>query len=148
MDLIIKGFQDLTNKDVYEIMRARNEVFVVEQDCVYQDCDGKDIEAYHLFLMEKERIVAYLRILPKKVSYDEISIGRVLVLKEYRNKGLARKILLEGINFIENELFSKDIRISAQAYLEKFYISLGFSKCSEIYLEDNIPHIEMIYDNN
>lgn len=129
-------------------MRARNEVFVVEQDCVYQDCDGKDIEAYHLFLMEKERIVAYLRILPKKVSYDEISIGRVLVLKEYRNKGLARKILLEGINFIENELFSKDIRISAQAYLEKFYISLGFSKCSEIYLEDNIPHIEMIYDNN
>jgi len=148
MDLIIKGFQDLTNKDVYEIMRARNEVFVVEQDCVYQDCDGKDIEAYHLFLMEKERIVAYLRILPAKVSYDEISIGRVLVVKDYRNKGLARKILLEGINFIENELFSKDIRISAQAYLEKFYISLGFSKCSEIYLEDNIPYIEMIYDNN
>lgn len=93
-------------------------------------------------------IIAYLRILEKGISYDEISIGRVLINKDYRGKGLARKLMLKAIEFIENNINEKEIKISAQAYLLDFYRSLGFNEVSEVYLEDNIPHIDMLYKKN
>ncbi|MCT4661218.1 MAG: GNAT family N-acetyltransferase [Tissierellales bacterium] len=140
----IKKIDEISSIELYKILKARNEVFVVEQDCVYQDCDDKDLKSYHLFLEEEEKVIAYLRILPRGLSYDEISIGRVLVIKESRGRGLAQKMIVEAIKFIENELNETKIKISAQAYLEKFYKQHGFITVSDVYLEDGIPHIEMI----
>ncbi len=145
MQCKLKKFKELNGEEIYEILKFRSEVFVVEQECPYQDPDGKDQSAYHLCAYEKDQIIAYLRILEKGISYDEISIGRVLVHKENRGKGLARKLMLKAIDFIENSIGERKIRISAQAHLLDFYKSLGFKKASEIYLEDNIPHIEMLY---
>lgn len=145
MNWKIKRFQELTKEELYEILRTRNEVFVIEQQCFYQECDGKDKNAYHLFSEENGKIIAYLRILEKGASYDEISVGRVLVCKDYRKKGLAKDMMLKAIEFIENELKEKSIRISAQEYLIDFYKSLGFEKVSDVYLEDGIPHLEMLY---
>lgn len=144
----LKKFKELTAKEVYEILRIRSEIFVVEQECPYQDPDSKDENSHHLFVYEDEKIVAYLRILEKGISYDEISIGRVLIDKDYRGRGLARKLMLEAIRFIESNLNEKEIKISAQAYLKDFYKSLGFKDVSEVYLEDNIPHIDMLYKKN
>ncbi|MCM1989465.1 GNAT family N-acetyltransferase [Oceanirhabdus seepicola] len=145
MNLKMKKFSDLTVEELYGILKLRNEVFVVEQECIYQDCDNKDKNAYHLFVEENSEIIAYLRILEKGISYDEISIGRVVVAKEQRKKGLARKIMMKAIDFIQEELNEYEIRISAQEYLIDFYKSLGFEEVSEVYLEDSLPHKEMLY---
>ncbi len=147
MNIQIKQLNELEVTEMYELFKLRNEVFVVEQKCIYQDCDDKDHRAYHLLCKEQGNIVAYLRILEKGVSYDEISIGRVLVDLKYRGKGLAREILWKAIDFIDKHLNEKIIRISAQEYLVDLYRSLGFEIDSEMYLEDEIPHIEMIYNN-
>jgi ElaA protein len=122
-------------------------VFVVEQQCIYEDCDGKDKKSYHLFAEHNGEILVYLRILEKGISYNEISIGRVLARENYRGNGFAKQMMLRAIEFIENNLNEKVIRISAQEYLLKFYSSLGFVRVSEGYLEDDIPHIEMLYKN-
>ncbi len=145
MEFKIKKFEELEVDELYDILRIRNEVFIVEQNCIYQDCDEKDLRAYHLYGVEDNKVIVYLRILEKGVSFDEISIGRVLVDKKYRGKGLAREILLKAIDFTHNKLNEKEIRISAQEYLVSFYKSLGFATISDMYLEDGIPHIEMIY---
>lgn len=145
MNFQIKKFKELKVDEIYAILRIRNEVFVIEQRCIYQDCDEKDQSAYHLFCKKDGKIAAYLRILEKGVSYNEISIGRVLVDSKYRGQGLAREILLKAIDFIEKDLNEKEIKISAQEYLVNFYKSLGFVITSDVYLEDGIPHIEMIY---
>lgn len=145
MKWIIKKFKELKTEELYNILKIRNEVFVVEQQCAYQDCDGKDKFSYHLFLEENGQIIAYLRILEKGTSYDEISIGRVLVCKEHRGKGLAKEMMLKAIDFIKNALNERDIRISAQSYLLNFYSSFGFQEVSEEYLEDDILHIEMLH---
>jgi len=145
MNFEIKKFDELSGEEVYEILKLRNKVFVVEQQCIYEDCDGKDKNSYHLFAKENERIIMYLRVLKKGVSYNEISIGRVLVDNEYRGKGLAKQMMELAIKFIENELNENSVRISAQEYLLKFYSNLKFVKVSDVYLEDNIPHVEMLY---
>ncbi|MCB2288274.1 GNAT family N-acetyltransferase [Clostridium sp. CS001] len=145
MNWEVKKFNELTGQEVYEILKLRNEVFVVEQQCIYQDCDDKDKKAYHLFGEENGEIVAYLRILKKNISYNEISIGRVLTNKTHRGRGLGKEMMLNAMEFIEKHLGEKTIRISAQQYLFKFYSNLGFVKVSEEYLEDEIPHIEMLY---
>ncbi|MBN9646046.1 GNAT family N-acetyltransferase [Terrisporobacter glycolicus] len=145
MNWKIKKFNELNIEEIYKILALRNEVFIVEQECPYLDCDDKDLNSYHLFLTENGQIVSYLRILEKGVSYDEISIGRVAVKKSYRGKGISRKMMLKAIEFIENNLSENTIKIQAQAYLLNFYSSLGFKAVSEEYLEDNIPHIDMIY---
>ncbi len=145
MNFQMKYFDELNNSELYKILKVRNEIFVVEQNCVYQDCDGKDQWAYHLYFEENGEIIAYLRILEKGISYDEISIGRVLVKENQRKKSLARKLMLKAIDFIESSLNETSIRISAQQYLVEFYKSLGFSAVSEMYLEDDIPHQEMLY---
>ncbi|KAJ49280.1 ElaA protein [Clostridium tetanomorphum] len=142
----IKRFEELSVEEIYEILRRRNQVFIVEQQCPYDDADEKDKSAYHLFCEDKGQIVAYIRILDKGISYDEISIGRVLVHKEYRGMGLARQLMIKGMDYIENTLGEKQIRISAQKYLTDFYKSLGFKIVSSVYFEDNIPHIEMFYE--
>lgn len=145
MNWVLKKFEELSIKEIYKILQARSEVFVLEQECPYQDCDGKDEEAYHLFLEHNGEILSYLRIIPKEISYDEISIGRVLVRKERRKKGLAREMMVIAIDFIETKLNEKSIRISGQKYLIDFYKQLGFKEVSDIYLEDGIEHVEMLY---
>lgn len=141
----LKKFDELSIEEIYEILKLRNEVFIVEQKCAYQDCDGKDKQAYHLFLTNNGEIASYLRILNKGVSYNEVSIGRVLVNTKYRKRNLARETMVRAIKFIQEELYETEIRIEAQAYLIEFYKSLGFKEVSEVFLEDNIPHIEMLY---
>ena len=140
----IKKFEELSVDELYRIIELRNNVFVVEQECIYQDCDRKDLEAYHLFCVENDKVVATLRILNKGVSYEEISIGRVVVDKEYRKKHLGRKAMEMAIDFIKHTYGESPIRISAQVYIKDFYKSLGFKEVSEVYLEDDIPHVEML----
>ena len=144
MNWKIKRFEELTTTELYEILRVRSEVFVVEQTCIYQDLDLKDKKAYHLFCENNGEIAAYLRILDKGVSYPEISIGRVLTRETNRRIGLAREMMQKAISFVEEELSEMQIRISAQLYLKQFYESLGFLVTSEVYLEDDIQHIEMV----
>lgn len=146
MRLLIRSLKSLDSIELYKIFKLRIDVFVVEQKCPYQEIDDKDIDASHVYLKDDDNIVAYLRVLSPGLSYKEASIGRVLVNKEYRGKRYGRQIMEEGIKFCKSN-YSENIKISAQAYLEDFYKSLGFEKISDVYLEDNIPHIDMIYYN-
>jgi ElaA protein len=145
MQLKIKKFNELSNLELYKIIEARVNVFVVEQNCPYKECDNKDQNSFHLYYETKEEIIAYLRIIPAGVSYPEISIGRVLVKQEYRKKGLAKKMMKKAISFIEENFNSETIKISAQEYVLSFYQNLGFKVISDRYLEDDIPHYEMTY---
>lgn len=140
-----KLFDELTAKELYQIIQLRNEVFVIEQDCIYQDADGKDLKCGHLWATINDEVVAYSRIVPKGISYDnEPSIGRVVSSDKVRGMGLGKQLIEYSIQTIENRLFTSSIRISAQLYLKAFYESFGFEQVSEEYLEDDIPHIEML----
>lgn len=145
MNYYIKQFSELTKEELYEILKVRAEIFVVEQNCAYLDIDGKDEESYHLFLEENKEIISYLRVLPSGVIYDEVAIGRVLTKVTYRKKGFIRKLMNKAINFVTDSLDEKEIKISAQVYLQDFYKSLGFTIVSDIYMEDGIEHMEMLY---
>jgi ElaA protein len=140
----LKKFEELTNIELYHLLKERTLVFVVEQNCPYLEVDGKDPFSYHLFKEENGEIIAYLRIVPPGVSYEEASLGRVLVKKEYRGKGLAVELIQKGLDFIHNELKETTVKIQAQDYLRKFYGSFGFQSISETYLEDDIPHVDML----
>lgn len=142
----IKEFKELSVCELYRILELRNSVFIVEQECIYQDCDRKDLEAFHLLCIEDDKVIATLRILNKGVAYKEMSIGRVVVHKEYRRKNLGRKSMELAIQFIKDKYGDSPIRISAQVYIKEFYKSLGFIEVSDVYLEDDIPHIEMLYE--
>ncbi|MEO7306339.1 MAG: GNAT family N-acetyltransferase [Ferruginibacter sp.] len=144
LNWIIKEFAELTTAELYTIMQLRNEVFVVEQDCVYQDADGKDQRSMHFCGWDGEKLAAYTRLIPPGISYTEASIGRVVTAPEYRNTGAGRKLMEESIKHTLNQFNTDSIRIGAQVYLAKFYLSLGFIQSSPEYLEDGIPHIEMI----
>ncbi len=141
----IKKFAELTNNELYEILRIRNQVFIVEQECAFQDIDEYDQKAYHFFINDNEHVIAYLRVLPKGMTFNEVSIGRILVSENNRKRGLAKLILEIAIKFIINELNEDVIKISAQTYLIRFYESLGFKTISEVYLEDGLEHIDMLY---
>lgn len=147
----IKKFQALTHLELYKILQIRSEVFVVEQDCVYQDIDSKDLDAYHFFIEnDQSEIIAYARLLKRGVSYpDGCSIGRVLVNASYRRESYATKLMNTVIDFAFNDLKEDKIVISAQKYLIDFYASFGFITCGKGYLEDGIPHIKMslIFNN-
>ncbi len=140
----LKKFDELTNIELYNILKERTLVFVVEQNCPYLEVDGKDPFSYHLFKEDNGEIVAYLRIVPAGIAYQETSIGRVIVKKEYRGQGIAGELLKKGLEFIQNELEETKVKIQAQDYLREFYCSFGFQPISETYLEDNIPHVDMI----
>ena len=145
INFISKYFNDLTVKELYRILHLRSEVFVVEQNCVYNDCDNKDLLSYHVLGLNSEyETVAYTRIIPKGISYkDGCSIGRVVSIPEIRGKGTGKK-LMEFSILESRRIFPKDkIIISAQTYLESFYTSLGFKSSGNTYLEDGIPHIHM-----
>lgn len=145
MKFKLKRFNELTVEELYKLLRVRNEVFVVEQNCVYQDCDNKDYEAYHLLCEDENEIIAYLRILNKGVSFDEASIGRVLVKDNYRHTGLSKELMLMALKFMKEEMKEREVKISAQVYIKKFYENVGFKEVSEEYLEDDIPHVQMVY---
>ncbi|MEL1242260.1 GNAT family N-acetyltransferase [Flavobacterium flavipallidum] len=140
----IKTFEALTVNELYALLKLRSEVFVVEQNCVYLDIDGKDPLALHLFGEFENQIVAYTRLFKPGISYDSASIGRVVVASDYRNKKWGKDLMLQSILAIENHFGVAQITISAQLYLKKFYELLGFVQSSEMYLEDDIPHIKMI----
>jgi len=139
------AFNELSVAALYAIMQLRNEVFVVEQNCVYQDADDKDFKSYHLTGWDGDRLVAYCRILPPGISYPSASIGRVVTSPLYRKTGCGRSLMLKAIVKTLSQFTCSKITISAQFYLTDFYESLGFTAFGEIYLEDNISHIEMQY---
>lgn len=130
--------------ELYTLLKERTAVFVVEQNCPYLEVDGKDPESYHLFAEKQGEMIAYLRILPPGVSYPEASLGRIFVKKEYRGQRFAEELVSRGIDYIKKELEEEVIKIQAQDYLRKFYQSFGFHPISEVYLEDNIPHVDML----
>ncbi len=146
--IVAKTFFELNNQELYQILRLRSEVFVVEQDCVYQDLDNKDQISIHIFQKKKNVIVAYTRIFKSGDYYKNASIGRVVVLKKYRGKELGKKIMIYSIEYIKNKLKENKIELSAQKYLDKFYKDLGFYKIGKDYLEDGIPHQRMIKEIN
>jgi len=139
----IKRFNELSLSELYDVLQLRSEVFVVEQNCVYQDIDGKDQKALHLIGTFDDEIVAYVRIFKPGDYFDEASIGRVVVKQSHRNKKLGYDLMQEAIRATKSELNETNITISAQLYLKKFYENLGFIQTSEMYLEDDIPHIQM-----
>ena len=137
-------FNELTIDEMYEIAKSRFEVFVCEQEITEeQDFDDKDKVSYHVMLKDEGRIIAYSRIVPKKVAYENISIGRVLVLKGYRRKGIAQKMMKSALEFIKNNLNENVVVLSAQEYAKEMYLSVGFKVVSDIYDEVNIPHVKM-----
>ena len=140
----IKPFEALTVMELYEILKLRSEVFVVEQNCVYQDIDGKDPLGLHLLGEYDGKIVGYTRLFKPGISFDNASIGRVVVSADYRDKKWGHDLMRESILGIKNHFGVSQITIGAQLYLKKFYESHGFVQTSEMYLEDDIPHIEMI----
>ena len=144
MKWILKPFVDLTSKELYAILQLRNEVFIVEQNCPYQDCDNKDLNAFHLMGIQEDRLMAYSRLLAPGISYSESSIGRVVTSPSVRKTGIGKKLMAESIGQIKKFFKTDSIRIGAQFYLKKFYESFGFTQEGDIYLEDNIPHIHML----
>ncbi|MGM0603402.1 MAG: GNAT family N-acetyltransferase [Bacillota bacterium] len=146
MKFKIKHFNELDIDLLYRILKIRIDVFVVEQNCPYPECDNKDQQSYHLYYEENGEIAAYLRILPAGLSYREPSIGRVLAAEKFRRQGYAEKMMKTAADFIKKEFEADSIRISAQEYLNDFYQSLGYKNVSEVYLEDDIPHIEMLLE--
>ena len=139
----IKRFDELTLDELYNILQLRNEVFIVEQNCVYKDLDGKDRSAWHLMAVEDDKLIAYTRILPSGVSYRDPAIGRVVTSSKFRQAGIGKLLMQYSISTSYNTWGKTTITIGAQFYLRNFYTSLGFQQCSDIYLEDGIQHIKM-----
>lgn len=140
----VKPFDDLTANMLYQILQLRIDVFMLEQNCLYPECDNKDLKAQHLVGMHEGKVVAYARLLPAGVSYDDLSIGRVVVHAHYRRYGLGKELMNRAIAHLEQTEPHLNIRISGQQYLQRFYEGLGFETVSDVYLEDDIPHIEML----
>ena len=141
MKLVCKHFSELTAEELFDIYKVRTAVFVVEQNCPYQEVDDADKAAYHLYLKDEEGIQAYLRVLPKGAVREDVAIGRVLSVK--RRCGLGTAIMKAGIETAREKFAAERITIGAQVYAKKLYENLGFVQCSEEYLEDGIPHITM-----
>ncbi|MFI8377784.1 GNAT family N-acetyltransferase [Leeuwenhoekiella sp. NPDC079379] len=144
MEIKILEFNQLDIHMLYELLQLRSAVFVVEQDCVYQDIDDKDQKAIHVLGYKEGNLVAYTRIFNKGFYFDEASIGRVLTKRDQRKYGYGKLIMQASINELESRFAINIIHISAQTYLKKFYNELGFVEFGEAYLEDNIPHIKMV----
>ncbi|MBR4480082.1 MAG: GNAT family N-acetyltransferase [Bacteroidales bacterium] len=145
MDLVLhkKLFRELTVEELYELLRVRAEVFVVEQDCVYQDLDGDDQVSVHLWLTDGGKVVALCRVCPAGTHMEEVSIGRVITTE--RGKGYGKRIMLEGIKVAQEHFNAKRIDIEAQEYARGFYEQVGFRQSSEPFMLDGIPHIRMTW---
>lgn len=143
MKTIIKRLEELSSTEIYEILELRQNVFVIEQQCIYPDIDGCDDHAWHLLLIDGGVLAGYLRILDRGQTFDTVAVGRVAVRKEYRSRGMASLMMEQALEFIFDEIGENTVKLSAQQYLTKFYESYGFKIISEGYLEDGIPHIDM-----
>lgn len=139
----IKRFNELSLQELYKLLQLRSEVFVVEQNCVYQDVDGKDEKALHVLGFFEDDLVAYTRLFDKGYYFEEASIGRVVVSEKVRAKKFGHELMKVSIATVEQEFKTSEITISAQEYLKKFYETNQFEQTSEMYLEDDIPHIQM-----
>lgn len=144
MELNIKKFNELTLDELYEILKVRADIFVVEQNCVYQDLDDLDKCAIHIYLRDDNGIQAYLRLIEPGKVYKEAAIGRVLSKK--RHCGLATQIILAAIKEAQQQMNTRKIKLAAQVYARSLYEKIGFRQCSDEFLEDGIPHIEMILE--
>ena len=141
MELHVKHYDELTKEELYDIIKVRLDVFVVEQQCTYQDIDGKDKGAYHVWLSDDDGIVAYLRVLDRGVVFDDVALGRVLSTK--RRCGLGTRIVKEGIRVAKEKFGADRITIEAQTYVAEMYEKVGFVKRGEEFLDVGIPHIKM-----
>ncbi|NSL88875.1 GNAT family N-acetyltransferase [Chitinophaga sp. Mgbs1] len=145
MNWDFKTFGELTINELYDILRLRSEVFVVEQNCAYQDLDDYDQQAYHLMGRDANgQLLAYTRIFAPGIKYEESSIGRVVTSPKARGTGAGRQLMEKSLSTLENTFGKIAVKIGAQQYLERFYASLGFVSTSEPYLEDGIWHVEMV----
>lgn len=141
----LKKWEELNTRELYSILQLRTAVFVVEQNCPYQECDGKDVDALHFYYQhENDGVVAYVRLLPPGVSYEEPAAGRVVVHRNYRNRGWGKQIMQQALKLAREQFKTDEMRISAQLHLVDFYGQLGFQPIGEDYLEDGIPHIQMV----
>ncbi|WP_027879353.1 MULTISPECIES: GNAT family N-acetyltransferase [Mesoflavibacter] len=147
LNIKVKTFSQLTTKELYDLLQLRSEVFVVEQDCVYQDIDGKDQKALHVLGFKDEVLVGYTRIFKPGDYFELASIGRVVVKENERKHKYGYDIMDASIKTIKDVFNTTDIKISAQCYLKRFYNNLQFFEVGEQYLEDGIPHIAMIYED-
>ena len=146
MKFQFKHFSELSTSELYDILKLRAEIFVVEQDCVYNDLDGYDKEAVHQFLKKNDEVVAYVRLLKPGSRFKDYSIGRVVVKESKRGTGLGIQMIQEAKTYIRENWKANKIKISAQKYLRKFYEDLGFVIVTEEYLEDGIPHFGMLLE--
>ena len=137
-----KTFEQLTTAELFDIYQARTAVFVVEQNCPYQEVDDKDLQAVHFFAKNAKNLTAYCRLIPAE---DGVHIGRVLVVKEQRGEGLARELVQKAMDYCREHFPSQPIHAQAQSYLQEFYEGFGFQAVSEVYLEDGIEHLDMVY---
>jgi ElaA protein len=140
-----KHYNELTKRELHQILKVRSEVFVIEQNCIYQDIDHKDVDCYHMCIYDQNQLIAYSRILPLDISYENyISIGRVLSILSHRKTGAGKFLMQKTMEFCQETFPIIPIKISAQTYLISFYESFGFENTGIEYLEDDIPHVEMI----
>jgi len=144
MELVIKAFDELTLDELYDILELRVAVFVVEQNCPYPEIDGKDRQAYHLFLRDEDGIQAYLRVLAPGAVFPEAAIGRVIAVK--RRQGLASRLLTAAIQVAKERYHASAIKLEAQVYAKELYARQGFRQTSEEFLEDGIPHVQMVLE--
>ena len=136
-------FDDLSSKQLYDILKLRQDIFIIEQDCIYPDMDGSDVIAHHLMGYEDDKLVAYLRVFEAGIKFDEASIGRIVIPFDKRGTGLGEELVREGIKLVEKN-GSTSIRIEAQAHLDKFYARLGFVAEGDVYVVDGIDHFQML----
>jgi len=148
MSFIFKTFQELSVNELYDLLKLRAEIFVVEQDCVYNDLDDFDKEAVLVFYVENGEIIATARLLKPGARFADFSIGRVVVKKDKRGTGLGKALMYAAIDYCITNWKAGKIKISAQLYLQRFYEELGFEVVTEMYLEDGIPHVGMVYKTN
>ena len=144
MEFVIKQFYELTLDELYKILKVRTSIFVVEQNCPYQELDDVDQNSYHIYLEEDNQIIAYARVIPKDNPFHEVSIGRVLVTK--RRHGYGTKIVQKAIEVAIEKYHAEKIVIEAQTYVKKMYENVGFKQISMPFLEDGIEHVKMIYE--
>lgn len=142
-----KHFSELSAKEWYVLAKKRMEVFIMEQDCHYLDLDDKDLDAYHIYATKNDEVIAYARLLAKGISYPQISIGRVLVVEEERGNNIGHILMNKTMEFSKEKYGENDIKISAQEHLKKFYEEHQFKVVTEMYYEDDIPHVGMRFEN-
>lgn len=138
------SFDDFIPRHLYDVLKLRQDIFIIEQDCIYDDIDGMDNKSEHLLLLnDEDGVIGYLRIVPPYIKFKEHSLGRIAIKKSYRGRELGKELVEKGIDRVRT-IGARSIRIEAQAHLEKFYKNIGFSTVSDIYNVDDIPHLQMI----